>query len=356
MTHEEFEQKYRLINQITEGSIRTHNALASSGAVVMAHFLDGQAGPARDAVLAHLDALDAERQSRVLERLEIDGAPVLVTKFILDFESLQHWLGMEAPPAEATPAEAAAPPPVQVAPAEPAPAEPESAPGEFTRMFAVPIRVELPTGPAPAVEDAAAPRREEPPAAPADEPGEFTRLFRAATPPPAPADFHLPEPGVELRPAPPSLPELNLYTPAPAQPASAPTPPAAQPAPPPEAPGEFTRIFGRASVPAELPLPPVQPAAAPATMPPLAPPMPPPAAHSIPHSAPPAGGAGEYTRIIAAQASMPPLEPQPVPAAPPSAPLSQEPSPSAKWPLVLGLALVLLLALAFVAYLVLHPL
>src|SRR5690606_213154 len=213
MTSDEFRAKYQLINQVTDDDgVRTFHAVASTGAAVMVHFLDGDAAQG-DAVRAQLQALAPDARKRVMDTGEVDGTRFLVTGFILDFVSLARWLaenraadaapaaGGEAGTPAAAPAAHGAPEPPTAARTPPAPdptpgaASTPAEPGEFTRLF----RAAEATG-------AAAPETGDPgtgstrgpdtaaggdtaPAAGAgapehDTPGEFTRLFRAAAPAP----------------------------------------------------------------------------------------------------------------------------------------------------------------------------
>src|SRR5438094_322090 len=212
MTNEELRQKYRLLRLVVEQDVRTYHALDAAGHIVMVHYLPGHSADS-ERLLALLDALIPADQMRIVERAEVDGAPVIVTQFIQGFEPppeserpLVRWkqdASPEAPPL--SPPAAAAPPPAPPGPPLPPPPAAVSArpkaPGEMTQLFG-------PAGGVPAASETPSPTppREAPP-------GEFTLLF------------HDRKPGVAA--APPSeqgprdyLQALNM----PAAPRDAPTP------------------------------------------------------------------------------------------------------------------------------------
>ncbi|HEX9109503.1 MAG TPA: hypothetical protein VF832_19815, partial [Longimicrobiales bacterium] len=203
MTSDEFHGRYRLLDQVAGGPVRTFHAVASTGAIVMAHFLEG--GPAQADRRLHLvSELGPPGKGKVLDVLIVDDVPVVIGRFVMDFVTFDRWLEDELAAQRRTTAPQ---------PASPAPAAHE--PGEFTRLFAAAPQAGLPPAAAPAGPPPA-------PRAQAAAPGEFTRLFAspaaepAAPPPPAP-------------------------------------PPAAAPAPPAES-GEFTRLFAApAAEPAAAP-------------------------------------------------------------------------------------------------------
>lgn len=256
MTRDDFQSRYRLLQTARRsGGAITHHALSPEGAVVMVHFLDGDP----DLVASLLERIESAGPSiadRVIERTEVEGTPVLVTRFIMDFEGLDGWLpplppgtsGLGAPPEEGA---AKGSREVEASPTPGAPLEREppgtggsdDGPGEFTRMF----RAVGGDGGAPS-ESPPAPPAEPPPPAPAapppvapppaaDGPGEFTRQFGRLDPPvPAPDD-------VSAGPPPPAAPPAEPPPPAP------PAAPPAAPPPPADGPGEFTRQFGRLDPP-----------------------------------------------------------------------------------------------------------
>ncbi|MBT8403062.1 MAG: hypothetical protein KJP18_04325, partial [Gemmatimonadetes bacterium] len=155
MTRDEFEARYRLLQTaLRSGGVITHHALSPEGAVVMVHVFDGEPGAVGELHL-RAEQLEAAGDSRILERLQVDDHPVLVTRFILDFEGLDVWL---PPAASAPPVETGGADPVPSDPS-PGPAAPASSPppaspaagggGEFTRFFSsadVPDVPDVPEG------------------------------------------------------------------------------------------------------------------------------------------------------------------------------------------------------------------
>jgi hypothetical protein len=320
MTRDEFNAKFQLLNRISDGRVQTYHALAASGAVVMAHFL-GEGNPAQhDVILGRLETLDADRRSRVLRIIDVDGAPVIVTKFILDFESFERWLRLDMPRAANADGAAVAetPPPPEATAPDPAPVpEPDAAPAdagdgnggssEFTAMF----RASVPQPPAPV---SAPPTPATPPPTPggeppteaegdSDGPGEFTRMFLATQAPasrdaapesPVPPPAAVPTPSEEL--SPPSSADADASAPA--------------------DPGEFTRMFSAATPPAEA-----SRGGAGQSVPQQPPPAP---AAPAPDSAVPAAPAqpptsGEFTSLFSAvtPSTVPPATPSPAPPEPP---------------------------------------
>lgn len=97
MTGEEFRSQFQLLRRVTSEGVRTFHSVGPGGMVCMVHVLED--ATAAEVIRARVDELDPPRRERVLELLDVEGSPVLVTKFILDFESLEQWLA--APPVEA---------------------------------------------------------------------------------------------------------------------------------------------------------------------------------------------------------------------------------------------------------------
>ena len=210
MKSDEFKGRYQILTQAAEGPVRTYHAMARTRAVVMVHFIDGTPEQ-RHSLLTQLDRLDASARTRVVEKTEVDGTPVVVTRFIFDFTSLGDWLALngattnvsvdvpqpfaplaavEPPPGTPPrtvgsetpsgftglfqrPLDPASPPPPAAAPPEPGARAAGS--GSFTDLF--PMPPEEPAAPSPA-----------PDLAPEPSSGGFTQLFRydlgaAAAPP-----------------------------------------------------------------------------------------------------------------------------------------------------------------------------
>lgn len=202
MDQPDFTSRFQLLDRVADGPIETYQALADTGVVVMAHFIPRDL-PELGGFLERVRSLPRAPEGKILEITAHEGRPVVVTKFILDFESLPAWLDGEAagsgsaPAGEPTPAirsdDPAAPPEIEDGPAslprEEPENDPEDEPGEFTRMFKAldpDAGSEAPsagatTGSAstgddsaesPAAEDEPAPRPSR------DEPGEFTQMFK----------------------------------------------------------------------------------------------------------------------------------------------------------------------------------
>ncbi|MBA4156465.1 MAG: hypothetical protein H0X65_03195 [Gemmatimonadetes bacterium] len=164
MTSSEFPARYRLLKQVTEGSVKTFHALARSGAVVMVHFLEGPEEERRE-LLRLIEQLSAQERRHVLKVEEQDGRIAVVTKFFLEFESLHGWLAENA--------RGSAPMAARASEAAPEPAA--HTPGEFTLLF------ESPLAGRDAVKGRESTAARADNAGPADaSPAEFTRLFRAA--------------------------------------------------------------------------------------------------------------------------------------------------------------------------------
>jgi hypothetical protein len=299
MTLDEFRSKYRLQQRLTQRGVASYQAIDSSGRVVMVHSLDSASHEEVDHVRGMIHRLSAVDRKRILEILDVDGAPVLVTEFLQGFQGLAQWLEVRtradptapvAPivhpkgprrgeftqlfgPAEVPKTPVVERPPAAGPPAAPAlPILPQAAPkapaaaGEFTRLFGA-IGPEAAPPPDSAREPPKPPPREAPPPVPNPPPpaGEFTGLFGAIKDQPGAAG-----PGEA---APPSGP---------------PTPPA----------GDFTQLFGPgAGKPAPTPS------------------EPPPAPKPTPVSPPPPGA--EHPKIVVRWRDSPPPEPPPPAAAKP---------------------------------------
>ncbi|MBX6364627.1 MAG: hypothetical protein IRZ00_12235, partial [Gemmatimonadetes bacterium] len=130
MTSAEFHARYQLLRQVTEDGVRTHHAMASTGAVVMVHFLGTLAPEEQRAILAAIERLSAQDRRAVLDVTDVDGAPVVVTKFVIDFESLPAWLASKS-------AAAPVPPALPATPASTPPHAPAADPAPAPRAFGV---------------------------------------------------------------------------------------------------------------------------------------------------------------------------------------------------------------------------
>ncbi len=122
MTLDEFRSKYRLQQRLTQRGVASYQAVDSSGRVVMVHSLDSASREEVDHVRGMIHRLSAVDHKRILEILDVDGAPVLVTEFLQGFHALAQWLEVR------TRADPTAP----VAPI----VQPKGPPrGEFTQLF-----------------------------------------------------------------------------------------------------------------------------------------------------------------------------------------------------------------------------
>src|SRR5579864_5018155 len=92
MTSAEFSARYQLIKPVADGKVRTLNALAvATGKVIMVHYLVGSADE-NNALLARVRALPEIGRLKVIEILDVEGHPVVVTQFLQGFESLELWI------------------------------------------------------------------------------------------------------------------------------------------------------------------------------------------------------------------------------------------------------------------------
>lgn len=360
MLSADFAERYQLVRQATEGSVRTFHAVAQTGAVVMVHMVDPEARDEHWRVLGLLDRLDPTVKERIVEVGEVDGGPVIVTRFLPDFDSLGQWLeahgndprageraGQE-PPALEPPAPKTGPP---------TPAPPASPPGEFTRLFREQTR---PHDAATASPAEASPAEASSRDSSAKKPGEFTQLFRsplledepiepveAPLDPPAPAEIPRAEPGRTERPGPG---EFTRWF-------------ARQTGPPPEeaaseepglsygsrrtggASGEPAHVDWRSRLAPDSPPADTSPPAGVEGFRPAHEPIPPAGADQPRPPAPVATGPGDYTRVLSGQ-------PAPVHSAPSPAPLAPPPTPPPRGPsralVVWGLAGIVLAAVVTV--------
>lgn len=335
MTDQEFKSRYQLLKKVNEGRVTTYHALAANGAVVMVHRLEASETDEHASLLGLIERLPADERARVLALDDVDGAPLIVTRFLLDFRDLRSWLETTAIAAPTTPA---LPDRETVAPSSDTPSTPEvapaaigphvdthrsdtaaAAPSEFTAMFGRPLGVPpTETSAESAAPEAGSGMSAIPPSAPAE--GEFTRMFRspaAETGPPVEATKPR---DIFADASPPKADDPGKPLPREVE-----APPPSQPKP--AGPGEFTRIFGAATTqepvsggtqgqaprPADAPAsqgnqpaPPVSPSPPPsmweAAPTPVTPPPP-------PVQRPTATGPGEFTRVFGAPERPPAPDP-----------------------------------------------
>jgi hypothetical protein len=271
VTGAEFASRYTVLKPLDQRSVRSFVAQElSTRRAVMVHWLDQLSATDRASTLARLDRLPPEARERLLVVETVDGAPVIVTRMILDFESLPKWLDKAAPPSTAT------------GPTPAAPAAPKS--GGFTDVFMGPAAA--PPRGAPVTETESPTVAWTPPSAPKPEPKPEAK--------PEPKPEAKPHPPISVRFREPGSGPKAPAPPAPPPPKAAPPPPPPKP-PPPAAPaaGEFTRIFGAARAEPEPPPPQQQ------FMP--SPPPPPPL--------PSVSGGASATSALARVSSPPPVSP-----------------------------------------------
>ena len=305
MNREEFEARYELIEQVTRGEIESHHALHHSGVVVMVHIVSAEPSFQAEIERAVLEVGGGPPHGQVLEVHRFDGRTILVTRFMMDFVSVESWIGRDRAPRGETPT-------VPGAASSPEGAETGSAPGEFTRMFQAPG----PTAEPPEMDASAGSGRGAPgppgPGAggspPAGRPGEFTRMFEA--PEAVPGD-------AATEPAPPTEDSGSRSS----EPETEGTAPAGDGG---TGAGEFTRMF-RAPATGSGHGPDRDAPGHPAAEAPTPPPAP---RENAPAEE---GGGGEFTRMFRAEGvapSAPPPEARGTPPTPPSPP--PRPSPPAE--------------------------
>lgn len=309
MNAEDFRNRFRMEEALTGPPVISHRATDTDGSSVMVHFMVGAQGVDPYSFLMMLPKLQPSDSRQILDLLEVDGVPTLVTAALEEFSSLPDWLQASAGkgPESEEKTEAKAPPPPapgptavppEIAPplppdrqADTASAAGDKPPGAYTMLFGVPSTSGKTAGPQPAGPEAKAESPEPQPAGP--EPQPAGPKPRAATPEPASSPPEEPAvrfPGGDATPsASDSQPAAPVFPgvpgqapksagpqgpvakppsppPAPPKPPSQPPPPAAPlgdapPTPPPEkqAPGPYTMTFGKRSEPQGAP-PPRKPA------------------------------------------------------------------------------------------------
>jgi hypothetical protein len=129
MTGEELRAQFTLLREVASGPVTSHYARDGSGRFVMIHLTAGLSPADRSALVSSLDRLPAGDRRRVLSRLEVEGAPAIITEYLQGFTTFPAWLETRAAPA-------AGPVPIDPAPQAPPAAGPRKPPaGEFTQMF-----------------------------------------------------------------------------------------------------------------------------------------------------------------------------------------------------------------------------
>ena len=179
--------KYELLDVLHESGIRTYRARqVALGQLVMVHFIAGTETEDDFALLDQLAELPDSERKLFFDAGEHESVPYLVSWPLPGFHSLPDWLertlgGHRAEPKAATSAPETArgdpsefsrlffrglkEPAAEPKAATPRAPGPESGPGEFTRLFQKQSAGETP-----------------PPSHPKNQPGEFTALFQAPSP------------------------------------------------------------------------------------------------------------------------------------------------------------------------------
>src|SRR5919199_1004445 len=178
MTSAEFVAKYKLFKPIAERGARSFLAQEVQGhRAVLVHRLDISPPDENRRLLGSIDSLRPDERSSVIEVMDVDGVPVVVTRFTPDFHDLPSWLAQrgqagattgradntpvpgaapsggftaafsglglaDAPPSAAAPTRSTPAPgstPTPVRPPAPPPAPSSAAAGEFTQLFGAPI-------------------------------------------------------------------------------------------------------------------------------------------------------------------------------------------------------------------------
>lgn len=267
MTGAEFTARYRLREQIHDGSVASFRAIDARGEKVFVHVFRDTAAPDFDVA-----TLDSAGTALVREVLDVEAIKVVVTGEIEGFSTFEAWTAarqrketgkpgaytriFRVAPSEAvaekveagSSAPPAAPPPTPPPPAAPvsvperkavAPAPPE--PGEYTRLFGVAAEAVPPSAPSP-VDHSTYSRIMRPGDAIASPPA-------STVTPPSPSTPARPEPP----PPPPDPPRYQASPPSPPPLVTHPRPQALPPEPTTGAYTMFMRTSGNAGSPQEAP-------------------------------------------------------------------------------------------------------
>src|ERR671917_2011790 len=93
MTSAEFVSKYKLFKPIAERGARSFLAQEVQGhRAVLVHRLDIAPPEENRRLLYGLEAIRPEERSSIIEVIEVDGVPVVVTRFTPDFQDLPSWV------------------------------------------------------------------------------------------------------------------------------------------------------------------------------------------------------------------------------------------------------------------------
>jgi len=103
MTSEEFRAQYQLGERLTRPPVVTHRAIDESGLPVLVHYLLGSETESASALLREVEAIRTAAEGEIREVTDVDGMPVVVTKVLKEFSTLQDWMSSvphSAPPLE----------------------------------------------------------------------------------------------------------------------------------------------------------------------------------------------------------------------------------------------------------------
>lgn len=96
MSGEDLRARYQLLKLVSDVDASTYHALAHDGSMVMVHVLDIGESEKKRALLDLVETLHPAARKRIIEIGESADAPVVVTKYIMGFRSLELWLRQEA--------------------------------------------------------------------------------------------------------------------------------------------------------------------------------------------------------------------------------------------------------------------
>src|SRR5918992_521402 len=99
MTSAEFVAKYKLFKPIAERGARSFLAQEVQGhRAVLVHRLDLAPPDENRRLLGSLDAIRPDERTSIIEVTEVDGVPIVVTRFTPDFQDLPSWVAAREQP------------------------------------------------------------------------------------------------------------------------------------------------------------------------------------------------------------------------------------------------------------------
>src|ERR1700755_2396796 len=103
MTSAEFAEKYRIRRTLSTSGARSQAVQdVAHGRMVMVHYLDVGTVAEREWLLNRVHGLDEESERKIIEIVDVDGVPGVVTQVLPPFDDLPAWL--DNPHAHAIPA------------------------------------------------------------------------------------------------------------------------------------------------------------------------------------------------------------------------------------------------------------